>query len=73
MSWEIINKILGRAALDQDFARMLLDDPSTAIHTQGFQLTPEEQRAFNAISARNLTELSQQLIQHLHHDNSEEI
>ncbi|HEX7736059.1 MAG TPA: Os1348 family NHLP clan protein [Ktedonobacteraceae bacterium] len=67
MSWEILNRILGLASINQEFARELLKDPCTAIRAQGFELTAEEQRAFNEIKAGNLIELSQQLMQRLHH------
>jgi hypothetical protein len=68
MSWEIINQVLGLAAIDSEFARMLLADPDIAIQARGFQLTPEEQSAFQNTFAKNLQELSQQLIDRLHYD-----
>lgn len=67
MSWEILNRILGLASINQEFARELLKDPCTAIQAQGFKLTPEEQRVFHEIKAGSLSELSQQLMQRLHH------
>jgi hypothetical protein len=68
MSWEIINRILGLASVDKEFAQELLKDPEAAIEAHGFQLTPEEKRIFNETSAKNLHDLSQQLMQKLHHD-----
>jgi hypothetical protein len=68
MSWEIINRILGLAAVDKEFAQELLKNPDAAIQAHGFQLTPEEKRIFNEISADNLHDLSHQLMQKLHHE-----
>jgi hypothetical protein len=63
MSWKTINTILGLAAVDEEFCRALLANPLAAAQTQQVELTPEEQEAFKTISARNLSELSQQLIE----------
>lgn len=68
MSWEIINQVLGLAAIDPEFASLLLANPDVAIQTRGFQLTPEEQSVFQNARAKNLQELSQQLIDRLHYD-----
>ncbi len=65
MSWAIINQILGLAAVDKEFAQVLLKDPVAAVQARGFQLTPEERRVLNGISASNLQEFSQRLIQEL--------
>jgi hypothetical protein len=67
MSWEVMNKILGLAALDKRFAQELLKNPLAATQARGFQLEPEEQQVFSKITASNLTELSQYLMQELHH------
>lgn len=68
MSWTIINRILGLATIDQDFAQQLLTDPLPAIQDAGFQLTNREREVFSEISVSTLNELSQQLIQKLGHD-----
>ncbi|HLG64842.1 MAG TPA: Os1348 family NHLP clan protein [Ktedonosporobacter sp.] len=68
MSWKIINRILGLATIDQDFAQKLLTDPLPAIQDKGFQLTNREREVFSEISASTLNELSQQLMQKLSHD-----
>ncbi len=65
MSWKIINQILGLAAVDQEFAQKLLQDPLAAVGAQGFELTPEERHIFREISASNLREFSQHLLQEL--------
>lgn len=72
MSWEIVNQILGLAAVDKVFAQELLKEPLAAIQARGFQLTPEEQRVFSEIDASTLREFSQHLIQELHHSRSEQ-
>lgn len=69
MSWKIVNQILGLAAIDKKFAQELLTEPLAAIQARGFQLTDEEQEAFRLISARTMSELSQQLLQKLPPDN----
>jgi hypothetical protein len=68
MPWEIINQILGLAAVDKEFAQELLKTPLAATQARGFQLTPEEQRVFSQSSASDLQELSQYLMRELHHD-----
>jgi hypothetical protein len=65
MSWEIINQILGQAALDAAFAQKLLSNPLEAIRARGFILTLEEEKAFAEISANDLYTLCQQLVQKL--------
>ncbi len=65
MSWKIINQILGLAAVDKEFAQALLKEPVAAVQARGFQLTPEEQEVFSGISASNMHEFSQRLIQEL--------
>jgi hypothetical protein len=62
MSWKTINSILGLATVDEEFRRALLANPLNAVQAQQIELTEEEQEAFKAISAANLSELSQQLI-----------
>lgn len=68
MSWTIINRILGLATIDQDFAQKLLTDPLPTIQDAGFQLTNREREVFSEISVSTLNELSQQLIQKLSRD-----
>ena len=70
MSWIVINQILGLAAIDKEFAQKLLQDPLAAVRMHGFQLTPEEQKALREVSANNLRELSQHLLQELHDSRS---
>ena len=70
MSWKVINQILGLAAIDKEFAHKLLQDPLAAVRTQGFQLTSEEQKTIREISASNLREFSQHLLQELHNSRS---
>jgi len=65
MSWKTINQILGLAAVDKEFAQALLKEPVAAVQARGFQLTPEEQRVLSGISASDMHELSQRLIQEL--------
>jgi hypothetical protein len=65
MSWETINKILGLAALDQDFLQELLKYPVAAVQARGFELTPEEQEVFSKIVASDLSEFSQYVLDHL--------
>ena len=65
MSWEVVNQILGLAAIDTTFAQELLKEPLAATLARGFHLSPEEQRVFSEISARNLQELSRYLLRTL--------
>ncbi len=66
MSLEVINKVLGLAAVDHQFAQELLQQPVVAIQERGFQLTREEQDLLQSSKARNLQELSIYLLKHLH-------
>lgn len=65
MSWKTINHILGLAAVDQHFWLALQKDPLTAIETQGFVLSPEEQAVLSRITAKTLPEFSQRLLDEL--------
>jgi hypothetical protein len=65
MSRKIINAILGLASVDQAFRRELLENPLQAVQAKQFELTPEEEEIFKRISARDLSEFSQQLLAHL--------
>lgn len=69
MSWQIINEILGLAAIDHEFCQRLLVDPLRAAQEQGFRLTPREQSIFNTITARDLQEFSQQVLASLAPEN----
>ena len=70
MSWSVINQILGLAAIDREFAQKLLQDPLATVRMHGFQLTPEEQKVLREVSASNLREFSQYLLQELHESRS---
>jgi hypothetical protein len=37
-----LERLIGRAILDKDFRKQLLDDPDKAIADAGFTLTPDE-------------------------------
>jgi len=69
MSWQIINEILGLAAIDDEFCQRLLVDPLRAAQEQGFQLTSREQSILHRITARDLHELSQQVLVYLAPEN----
>jgi uncharacterized protein with von Willebrand factor type A (vWA) domain len=62
MSWQAINDILGKALLDQRFAKMLLADPLHAVQEGGFNLTPEELDFFLQVHVENITDLSKILL-----------
>lgn len=71
MSWQTINEILGLAAIDHEFCQRLLVDPLRAAQEQGFQLTSREQSVLSNITARDLHELSQQILAALGPDNQD--
>ncbi len=62
MSWKTLNRILGLAAVDQQFWQALKKDPLAASQGRGFELTEEEQSVFSTIHAEKLSEFSQQLL-----------
>jgi hypothetical protein len=62
MSWKTINTILGQAAIDDTFCQELLENPVKAIKQKGFTLTKEEEKKLSRISARDLSEFSQQVL-----------
>ena len=68
MSWKTINAILGLATVDEDFCKILLNDPLGAVRMKKFELSSAEIEAFRAISARDLSEFSQKLIATLDKD-----
>jgi hypothetical protein len=63
MSWQTINKILSRAVVDTQFASRLLADPLAAVQEFGFDLTIEEQNVLCKVNARDISELSQILLE----------
>ena len=65
MTWRTINAILGLATVDQAFRQELLENPLAAVQARHFELTAEEQEVFKKISARDLPEFSQKLLEHL--------
>lgn len=62
MSWKTLNRILGLAAVDQQFWQELKKDPLAASLGKGFELTEEERVVFGKIHAENLSEFSQHLL-----------
>jgi hypothetical protein len=62
MSWKTINALLGLATVDDEFCRALLANPLPAAQARHFELTGEEQAALKTISAKNLSEFSQQIL-----------
>lgn len=65
MSRKTINAILGLASVDQTFCQALLNAPLEAVRARQFRLTLEEEEIFRQISAQNLYEFSQLLLEHL--------
>lgn len=65
MSLEVINKLLGLAAVDRQFEQELLQRPVTATQKRGFQLTKQEKELLQSSNAKNLQELSIYLLKHL--------
>lgn len=63
MSWQTINTVLGLAMVDAQFASRLLANPLVAIQEFGFDLTEEEQNVLCRVKARNISELSQILLE----------
>lgn len=65
MSWQNINQVLGLAMVDEKFARRLLANPLPAIREFGFDLTVEEEKILREVKARDVSELSQILVERL--------
>ena len=65
MSWQAINDMLGRAMIDERFARLLLTDPPLAAREGGFNLTPEESEVLQRVKINDIAELSQVLLTEL--------
>jgi hypothetical protein len=62
VSWKTINAILGQAAIDETFCQELLENPVEAIKNRQFVLTKEEEEKLGSISAKDLSEFSQQVL-----------
>lgn len=65
MSRETLNELIGLAMISPDFCERLLAHPQQAAHDYGFQLTPEEQKAFGEIRADTIHEFSKQIMEKL--------
>ena len=65
MSWKTVNRILGQAAIDQDFCKRLQEDPLAALAAEDFELTPEELEAFTRFAALPFPEFCQRLLEEL--------
>lgn len=65
MSWQTINQILGLAMVDEKFAGRLLANPLEAVREFGFDLTEEEQATLLKVRAKDVSELSQILVEKL--------
>ncbi len=66
MSWQTINRILGLAMIDTAFAHRLLARPLSTVREFGFDLTEEEQDVLRRVKAKDISELSQVLVEKLH-------
>ncbi len=66
LSWEVIHKIMGLAAIDEQFAAELLHEPVAAVQRRGFVLTPEETAAFEKSGADDIYQFSKNLLAQLH-------
>ncbi|GCE23077.1 Os1348 family NHLP clan protein [Dictyobacter kobayashii] len=62
MTWTIINRILGQAALDKSFEKEFLRDPVVAAKRLGYELTDEEIEAFAQSKADTLSAFSKNLL-----------
>ena len=65
MSWQTLNNILTRATIDPPFARKLLADPLATVHEFGFEITPREQQVLGIAHVKDISELSQLLLEQL--------
>lgn len=65
MSRQIINLILGEAAIDPDFCQQLLECPLQTIEARGLTLEQEERAVIETIRACDLAEFSQILLDQL--------
>lgn len=62
MTWETINQLLGRAAVDDHFAGKLVANPLRAAQEIGCELTAEEKAILQNVWVSDITELSQTLL-----------
>lgn len=62
MSWQTLNQILALAATEPDFCQDLLHDPVATIEKHGWCLSQRERQVLASLSARDLSDLSQQLL-----------
>lgn len=65
MSKKAINRLLGRALLDDHFAEKLLANPLRTAQEAGYDLTLEEQAILQNARAKDVAELSQILLTQL--------
>lgn len=61
MSWKIINRILGLAAINSDFRQQLQEDPLAALETQNVEITREELEALKAFASLPFPQFCQRL------------
>jgi hypothetical protein len=71
MSWQTMNKILTRAMVDPLFVSKLLVDPLKTVHQYGFEITQEEERILHGAKVKDISELSQLLLEQLKHESEE--
>lgn len=65
MSWKIVNRILGLAAVDPTFWQELQCNPLGAIQKHGFELTTEEREVFRTLKTEDLAVFCQCLLEQL--------
>jgi hypothetical protein len=63
VSWKTINRILGRACIDHVFWQALQLDPQATLKAEGFELTPEEEVAFEEFAQLPFSEFCQHLLE----------
>lgn len=68
MSWKAINRILGRACIDQAYWRALQRNPLTTLAEEGFELTSEEKAVFQEFVQLPFPEFCRQLLEELEPD-----
>lgn len=61
VSREILEKIIGRAAMDSQFRRRMIEDPETAL--KEYELTEEQISAIKAIPTNALEKFAHQLME----------
>jgi hypothetical protein len=65
MSWQTVNRILGRAAIDPAFRQHLEEDPLATLAAEDFDLTSEELETFARLAALPFPEFCQRLLDEL--------